>query len=149
MANVLRNYQQTFISSKDYFDELLTYAKAQHKNGKPYIGEYQDEKTGAWLKGNNPRSRFYNHSTFCDLVISGLVGLCPQSDDTIVIHPLVPENTWEWFALDNVYYHGKKVTIIWDQTGEKYKRGKGLLVYIDGRLVAHSFSLEKIKVGIN
>ena len=109
MANLLRNYDQSRLSNKDYFNALKTYAKAQSKNGHPYIGEYQDETTGAWLKGDSPRSRYYNHSTFCDLVIIGLVGLCPQPDETIVVHPLVPENTWEWFALDNVYYHGKRV----------------------------------------
>jgi len=146
LANLLRNYKQSFISNKDYFEALLTYAKAHQKNDKPYIGEYQDEKTGAWLKGDNPRSRYYNHSTFCDLIISGLIGICPQSDETIVVHPLVPAGTWEWFALDNVYYHGKTVTIVWDRTGDKYKHGKGLFVYIDGKLAAHSNSLERLDV---
>jgi len=153
MANLLRNYNQsdpsttlgTSVSSNDYFDALLTYAKAHQKNGKPYIGEYHDEKTGAWLKGDNPRSRYYNHSGFCDLVISGLVGLCPRNDDVIVVHPLVPADTWEWFALDNVDYHGKTVTILWDQTGEKYKQGQGLSVFVDGKLAAHSTSLERIE----
>ncbi len=148
LANLLRNYKQSFISKKDYFDALLTYANTHRKNGKPYIGEYQDEKTGAWLKGDNPRSRYYNHSTFCDLVISGLIGMCPQSDDTIEVHPLVPNDTWEWFALDNVNYHGKIVTVVWDQTGERYKHGKGLSVYINGKLAAHSNSLERLEVKI-
>jgi len=144
MANLLRNYPRVFLSktragaglsSKDYFDAILTYAKAHRKNGKPYIGEYQDENTGAWLKGDNPRSRYYNHSTFCDLVISGLIGLCPRNDNVIVVHPLIPAGpsgagTWKWFALDNVYYRGKIMTIIWDETGEKYKKGKGLSVYV-------------------
>jgi hypothetical protein len=145
MANVLRNYNQSFIASNDYFDALLTYAKAHHKNGRPYIGEYQDEKTGAWLKGDNPRSRYYNHSCFCDLVITGLVGLCPRNDDTIVVQPLVPPGTWEWFALDNINYHGKTVTILWDQTGEKYNQGRGLSVFVDGKLAAHSNLLERIE----
>ena len=145
MANLLHDYKQSVVSPKDYFDALLTYAKAHQKNGKPYIGEYQDEKTGAWLKGDNPRSRYYNHSAFCDLVISGLVGLCPGNDDVIVVHPLVPADTWEWFALDNVNYHGKSVTILWDKTGEKYMQGKGLFVYVDGSLAAHSTHLERIE----
>ena len=145
MANVLRNYKQTYISSRDYFDALLTYAKAHRKNDKPYIGEYQDEKTGDWLKGDNPRSRYYNHSAFCDLVIAGLVGLCPRDDGTVVVQPLVPADIWKWFVLDNVSYHGKTITIIWDQTGEKYKQGKGLSIYADGKLIAHSDSLEKVE----
>jgi hypothetical protein len=145
MANLLRNYGQTYITSKDYFDALLTYAKSHRKADKPYIGEYQDEKTGAWLKGDNPRSRYYNHSTFCDLVITGLVGLSPQAGDRVVVHPLVPANTWKWFALDNVYYRGKKVTILWDETGEKYKKGQGLSVYLDGKPAYQSKTAEKIE----
>ena len=145
MANLLRNCNQTYVSSKDYFDALLMYAKEHHKNGKPYIGEYHDEINCTWLKGDNPRSRYYNHSCFCDLVISGLVGLRLRDDYAIVVHPLVPTDTWEWFALDNVYYHGKLVTILWDKTGEKYKRGKGLSVFVDGSLTAHSTILERIE----
>ncbi len=145
MANLLQNYHQSYLSSGDYFDALLTYAKAHHKNDRPYIGEYHDENTGVWLKGDNPRSQYYNHSGFCDLVISGLVGLCPRSDDVIVVHPLIHANTWKWFALDKVYYHGRIVTIIWDETGEKYRQGKGLFIYVDGKVVAHSSSLERIE----
>ena len=145
LANLLRNYNQSVVSSKNYFDALLIYAKAHRKNGKPYIGEYHDEKTGLWLKGDNPRSRYYNHSGFCDLVISGLVGLCPREDNIIIVHPHVPADTWKWFALDNINYHGKAVTILWDQTGEKYKQGKGFSVFIDGKLVAHSTRLERIE----
>ncbi len=149
MANVLRHYEQAPVSSKDYFDALLTYAKAQHWGDKPYIGEYQDEKTGAWLKGVSARSRYYNHSTFCDLVIAGLVGICPQADDTIVVHPLVPAETWEWFALDQVPYHGKTVTILWDRTGRRYGKGAGLSVFADGQLVAHATTLERVEGTLN
>ncbi len=145
MANAIRNYSRAPISARDYFDALLTYAKAQHWDDKPYIGEYQDEKTGAWLKGNNPRSRYYNHSTFCDLVISGLVGLCPRGDDTLIVHPLVPDGTWDWFALDHVPYHGRTVTILWDRTGQKYGKGQGLSVFVDGALVAHSPTLKRVE----
>ena len=53
-------------------------------------------------------------------------------------NPLVPENTWDWFCLDNVLYHGKILTIIWDKTGEKFGRGKGLTVLADGKKIAHT-----------
>ncbi len=145
MANVLRSYEQAPISAQDYFEALLTYAKAQHWGDKPYIGEYQDEKTGAWLKGESPRSRYYNHSTFCDLVISGLVGLCPRADDTLIVHPLVPSDAWDWFALDGVPYHGTALTILWDRTGQRYGKGQGLSVFAGGELVARSNSLERVE----
>ena len=77
LANLLNDYPQTGVTKEHYFEALKTYVKCQHRNGKPYIGEYLDEKNGDWLKGDNERSRYYNHSTFCDLVITGLAGLRP------------------------------------------------------------------------
>jgi hypothetical protein len=64
----------------------------------PYLGEYQDEKTGYWLKGDNPRSSYYNHSGFVDLVINDLVGLKPRADDMLEIYPLIPQGKWKWFG---------------------------------------------------
>ena len=124
---------------------MKTYAKCQHRNGQPYIGEYLDEKDGTWLKGDAERSRYYNHSTFCDLVITGLVGLRPRSDQVIEVNPLLPMGQWDWFCLDNLRYHGRLLTILWDRTGQKYGRGAGLTVLADGRRVAHAAELKKVR----
>jgi hypothetical protein len=123
---------------------LNTYVESQYYRGRPYIGEYLDEKTGYWLKGDEERSRYYNHSTFNDLIITGLVGLRPRADDVIEVHPLLPSNKWDWFCLDNVLYHGKIITIVWDKTGAKYKKGKGLSVWVNGKKVAESPDLKKL-----
>jgi hypothetical protein len=136
LANVLRNYKQNYVSKKDYFEALVTYAHSHDRDGKPYIGEYIDENTGDWLTPDSDRSRFYNHSTFCDLVITGLAGLVPRDDNVVEVNPLMPANTWDWFCLDNVHYHGRVLTILWDKNGTKYKRGKGLHVYADGKEIA-------------
>lgn len=148
LANLLNDYQQQVIGKEDYFDALLTYARSHQKRGKPYIGEYLDERTGEWLKGDNPRSRYYNHSTFCDLVITGLAGLRPRDDNTIVVNPLLPENSWDWFALDRINYHGKALSIFWDRTGQKYHLGKGLFLFVDGKLRAHSDGLSKLSIDL-
>jgi len=148
MANLLHGNDSSVVSRQDYFDALLTYANAHQKNGRPYIGEYQDEQTGVWLKGDNPRSRYYNHSTFCDLVITGLVGLIPRSNNTVIVDPLVPDRIWDWFALDHVPYHQKVLTILWDRTGNKYGRGKGFSVFADNRLLTRSSALERIQANI-
>jgi hypothetical protein len=145
MANLLQNYQQTVLSREHYFNELLIYANSHHKNSSPYIGEYQDEKTGEWLKGNNPRSRYYNHSTFCDLVISGLIGVSPNEENKIIVFPLIPEKKWQWFALQNVPYNNLSVSIFWDKTGKKYELGKGLFLFVNGKLKSYSISLQKIE----
>ncbi len=144
MANLLNNYQQNYVADSNYFSLLNTYVESQYYRGRPYIGEYLDEKTGFWLKGDEERSRYYNHSTFNDLIISGLVGLRPRADNTIEVNPLLPDNKWNWFCLDNVLYHGKIVTIIWDKDGTKYKKGKGLSVWVNGKKTASSLKLEKV-----
>ena len=144
MANLINNYDQNVVNDSVYFDLLETYVESQYYRGRPYIGEYLDETTGYWLKGDQERSRDYNHSTFNDLLITGLVGLRPRADDKLEINPLIPEDKWDWFCLDNVLYHGKIVTIVWDKTGEKYELGKGLSVLVDGKLAGHSEKLGKI-----
>lgn len=144
MANLLNNYEQNEINDSIYFDLLETYVESQYYRGRPYIGEYLDESTGYWLKGDQERSRYYNHSTFNDLLITGLVGLRPRADDKIEVNPLIPEGIWDWFCLDRVPYQGKHLTILWDKTGEKYKLGKGLIVLVDGKEVGRKDSLGKI-----
>ena len=146
MANLLNNYQQSYVNKADYFDLLETYVESQYYRGRPYIGEYLDESTGYWLKGDQERSRYYNHSTFNDLIISGLVGLRPREDDTLEVNPLLPKDQWDWFCLDKVLYHGKIITIIWDKTGKQYKKGKGFSVWADGKLLERRAEPEKIVV---
>jgi hypothetical protein len=146
MAVLLNNYQQSYVNKADYFDLLETYVESQYYRGRPYIGEYLDESTGYWLKGDQERSRYYNHSTFNDLIITGLIGLRPREDDTLEVNPLVPKDQWEWFCLDKILYHGKIITIIWDKTGKKYKKGRGFSVWADGKLLKRTEEMEKILV---
>jgi hypothetical protein len=129
------------VTAADYFGAFLTYVKSQHYDGKPYVGEYLDEQDGYWLKGKAERSRYYNHSTFADLLITGVVGLRPRADDLLELHPLLPPGTWDWFALDGVSYHGRTLTILWDRQGARYGRGPGLTVLCDGRPLAHAADL--------
>lgn len=146
LANFLTEYKQNKqIDQSIFYEKLHQYALSHQKNGKPYIGEYQDEKTGYWLKGDNPRSIFYNHSGFCDLIINDLVGLKPMAGDGILIKPLIPQNLWDWFCLDNIPYHGHILTIVWDKTGNKYGKGKGLQLFADGRKIASSKKLDSLK----
>lgn len=149
MANVLNNYTQDEVNDSIYFKHLELYVESQYHRGRPYIGEYLDEITGYWLKGDQERSRYYNHSTFNDLIISGLIGLRPRADEVLEINPLIPRGKWDWFCLDNVLYHGHIITIVWDKTGDKYKRGKGFYVLVDGKQVHKSDNLEKMIYKMN
>jgi hypothetical protein len=158
LANVLNNYPQEAVSRKDYFDTLKIYARSQHlktADGKvvPWIDENLHPLTGEWLarsimhkanRADRDRGRDYNHSGFCDLVITGLVGLRPREDDTVVVNPLLPEGAWDYFCLDGVSYHGKRLTILYDKTGRRYGRGKGLRVFADDKPVASSRTLTRV-----
>ncbi|MFV8326654.1 MGH1-like glycoside hydrolase domain-containing protein [Flavobacterium sp. ZS1P14] len=144
MANVLNNYSQSTIDKNDYFKQMNLYVQSQYYRGRPYLGEYLDETTGYWLMGDKERSRYYNHSTFNDLMITGLVGLRPRADDKIEVNPLIPQEKWDWFCLDNVLYHGNIVTILWDKTGEKYHKGKGFMIFKNGKKIAASEKLKKL-----
>lgn len=129
-----------------FYSHMKKYVEAQHKRGIPYIGEYQDEQTGYWLKGDQERSRYYNHSTFNDLIITGICGLQPQEGDSFSVNPLIPEGTWQFFCLDNVAYHGHTVTILYDKDGMKYHHGAGLRVFVDGKLKASSPTLSRLNI---
>ncbi|MRX76794.1 glycoside hydrolase [Pedobacter petrophilus] len=147
LSNLLTNYKKHGKMNADvFYQELHQYAASHVKNGRPYIGEYQDEKTGEWLKGDNPRSSFYNHSTFCDLIINDLIGIKPRQDNVLEVYPLIPKNKWDWFKLDNVTYHDQLVTLIWDKTGKKYNSGKGFSVYVNGKQIHQSKTLKHIEV---
>jgi hypothetical protein len=165
LANLLNNYHQDVMGKADYFDLLKIYTKSHRltrEDGRvvPWIDENLNPYTGDWIartrlktwkngtwdpgKGGKERGKDYNHSTYCDLVITGLVGLRPRPDNLVEVHPLVPADAWDWFCLDNVAYHGHVLTILWDRTGQKYGRGKGLRVLADGAEIAHTDSLGRV-----
>jgi hypothetical protein len=144
MANWINSGESSVVNDSVYFSHLEKYVESQYKRGRPYVGEYQDEVTGYWLKGDQERSRYYNHSTFNDLVITGLVGLRPRADQTIEVNPLLPVGKWDWFCLDHLPYHGHLLTIFWDKDGSKYHRGKGLVVLMDGKEIGRSATLGKL-----
>jgi predicted GH43/DUF377 family glycosyl hydrolase len=165
MANLLNGPSQTAVGRKDYFDLLKIYTRCHRltlDDGRtvPWIDENLNPATGDWIartrlktwkngtwdpgKGGKERGKDYNHSTYCDLVITGLAGLRPRADDTVEVNPLVPEGTWDWFCLDNVWYHGRILTIVWDKDGTRYGKGKGLRVLADGREIAMSERLTRV-----
>jgi predicted GH43/DUF377 family glycosyl hydrolase len=159
LANLLDNYRQHAISRQDYFDLLKIYTRSHRRkldDGRvvPWIDENLNPLTGDWLArtrlrtlretktrneapGIEERGKDYNHSTYCDLIITGLLGLRPRADNTVEVNPLAPA-TWDYFCLDNIHYHGHVLAILFDRTGERYHQGKGLRLWADGREIAAS-----------
>jgi hypothetical protein len=169
LANLLNNQRQDYISKKDYFNLLKIYAHSHHLTREdgtvvPWIDENLNPFTGDWIartrlktwengtwsasKGGIERGKDYNHSTFCDLVITGLAGLRLQEGKQLTVNPLIPADTWDYFCLENVLYKGHKLTILYDKLGKKYKRGKGLQVFVDGVLKGKSDKIEKLSIDL-
>jgi hypothetical protein len=144
MANLLQQYEQDVVSRSDYVKLLRRFAKTHRKNGKPYLAEACHPDTGSW-EGHDSynHSEHYFHSSFNDLVITGLVGIRPRDDDTLEVIPLAAES-WDYFALDGVPYRGHRIGVAWDKTGERYRLGKGLHLVVDGRKVAGAAKLGRL-----
>jgi predicted GH43/DUF377 family glycosyl hydrolase len=161
LANLLDNYDQGAVSRQDYFDLLKTYTMSQHlrlDDGHvvPWIDEDLNPTNGDWIartllkqRGSEipERGKDYNHSTYCDLVISGLVGLRPRADSIVEVNPLAPA-AWDYFCLDQVRYHGRWLTILWDKTGEHYQKGKGLHLFADGQEIAAADTLSRLTAAL-
>lgn len=170
LAKVLDRYPQAAVTKADFFRLLGIYAASHRRtlaDGRtvPWIDENLNPFTGDWIsrtrlstwengtwsaaKGGRERGKDYNHSTFNDLVITGLAGLRPRPDDTLEVNPLLPASAWDHFALDGVTYHGRGISILWDRDGRRYARGPGLSVFVDGMAVARSDSLARIRVPLD
>ena len=144
MANVIRNYQQDYVNKKDYFKQLKVFTITHRKDGAPYIAEANHPETGSWSGHDNiGHSEHYFHSAYIDEIITGLVGLEPKETDSIAVNPLIPDE-WNYFALDDISYHGHNVSIIWDKYGTRYNKGKGLSIISDGKVIATSPTINKL-----
>ena len=144
LANLLQNYQQSVITRADYAKLLRIFAVSHRKKGVPYLAEALHPDTGSFEghDGYN-HSEHYFHSSFNDLIITGLVGLKTRNDDVLEIDPLAPRE-WTYFALDDVSYRGHRLSILWDKDGSRYHKGAGFRVLADGKELATLDTLGKI-----
>jgi hypothetical protein len=158
-----------FMTKAHYMQLLRQYAQA-HTQSKPanaslpYIGENIEPDHGWWqarqvMYGDEPgshgykpaqddrdRSVDYNHSTFADLIIEGLVGLCAAFGNIFTVNPLA--TGLKYFALDNIFYHNHSVSVAWDENGVRGYTGctRGFCVYVDGKVVATSPTLSQLNI---
>jgi hypothetical protein len=149
LANQLLDYPaQSYVGVGDYVNLLHGYALTQRKNGRPYVAEAHHPDEDRWIYDAAGHSEDYNHSTFTDLVLSGLLGIRPQAGDSIRIAPLVPAD-WSHFAVENLAYHGHDLSIRWDRDGSAYGKGSGFQVLIDGVVKVHRATLGDVTVPVS
>lgn len=145
MANLLNDYDQNVITTSDYLKSLRLYTQQHYlPDGKINLVENYDPNKGGpivyfyW-------SNHYNHSSYNNLIISGLCGIRPDELDSLIINPLV-DSSIRYFRLSELMYHGHNLTVVYDQDGSKYNIGKGLTVFVDGKKRTVTQNQEKYRV---
>ncbi len=141
--NFLENSTSEVLSYHDLYGYIKKYAEMHYRNidGKSinFIDEVMSPreqiwtsreilKQSGWLpdKGGYERGKDYNHSTFIDLVIRGLIGV-KESSDQLIAEPHV-QGIWSWFKLENISFHKKSYTIYYDENGTKFGKGIGVII---------------------
>ena len=170
LGNLLNECKNPPLDKGDFYETLSTYASShriQWGDGSQsyWIDESLDPYTGEWItrsqlmnwdakgpwnngKCNGPeRGKDYNHSEYCDIIISALAGFRPLEENAFELNPLIPED-WGYFCLDNIYYKAKTITVLYDKSGERYNLGKGLVVLVDGKKVFSAPVLKRVKIGL-
>lgn len=124
-ANLLRYYGECDFTKDDYYFLLRQYAENHRlvrEDGRVvrWIDENMNPDDGVWEARRSlmaksgeiyERGKDYNHSLFCDLVLSGLFGISVK-DGRLTADPMVPD-TWDSFKVENLWLHGKRYRVIY------------------------------------
>lgn len=148
IANLLDTYRQSTISAANYISLLKQYAEQHVYDTQGTLNlqeDYEPDKRGDIV--GLDRSHHYFHSGFIDLILSGLVGLRPQADDTIQVNPIVDDSI-TYFRAEQIPYHGHLVTVQFDRDGSRYNQGRGLRVEVDGKVVASSDNISRLSANV-
>ena len=149
MITSLNRFGEKVLTKERFMEVLNTYSNSHRLNGQCWIDENLNPFTGDWIsrtrlmtwkdgtwstgKGGVERGKDYNHSTFNDLIISGVVGLQVSDEGEITVNPLVPDGLWDYYCLSGVRGAGHDVTVVYDKDGKHYHVGKGLKLFVDGK----------------
>ncbi len=141
----LHTSEDSVITQDDFMKLMLLYAYSHRDtDGTPWLDENMDPDTGIWLareilrerdRSDKERGQHYNHSSFIDLVMTGICGIRPSADDRLEIHPL--GTSLDSFSLRDLIYHGHRIDMDWDKT-------RGLTVSVDGTERVSLSASEKI-----
>lgn len=143
LANHLHDHGEAFVTREDYYTLLQQYAASHRIVGEDgvehmWIDEDLDPFTGDWIartelkadnwnprRGGRERGKDYNHSTFCDLVLSGLLGI-RRNGDQISVSPMIPKD-WDYFMVTGLTE--ENWSVFYDRDGSHYDCGAGLHIF--------------------
>ena len=138
---LLSDYGQSAVDEGDLYSLLHTYAAMHYNEENGRRINFIDEvmlpfepvwyvrklaKEGREIGGGKNRGRDYNHSTFIDLVLRGLIGVDMKSE-TLRIEPRI-KGIWKYFKLENLTYRGKTYAVYYDEDGTAFGKGTGVMI---------------------
>jgi len=140
----IKHYDQHIITADHFMELMERYTTLMYSNVNPYdplwrpnaheyYSKWEPHQVSTRPKPSDISHDF--HSMYCSLVVEGAVGLTPRSDDKIELQPAALH--WTYFMLDRLRYHGKDLTIAWDEPDGKVRYTgypEGFSLYIDGKL---------------
>ncbi|MDR2374198.1 MAG: discoidin domain-containing protein [Bifidobacteriaceae bacterium] len=136
VRSALRYYdpEQKYITP-EYAAQLLDWmAWSIYLNGGNLLAANQAEYYSNW----NATTQSYNRNNAVHVMlgnmnyiyIEDMGGILPRADDVIELWPI--DLGYDHFMVNNLRYHGKDVTIVWDEDGANYGLGQGYSLFIDG-----------------
>ncbi|TDC54252.1 hypothetical protein E1212_03670 [Jiangella ureilytica] len=144
VRSALRHYdpEQKYVTP-EYAARLLNWmAWSIYPNGDARVAN-QAEYYSNW----NPTTRTYNRNNQNHIMLGNMNyiyvedvgGIQPRSDDKIELWPI--DLGYDHFMVNNLRYHGKDVTIVWDEDGSHYGLGAGYSLFVDGQKKATADAL--------
>ncbi|WP_240658577.1 galactose-binding domain-containing protein [Microbacterium sp. CPCC 204701] len=89
---------------------------------------------------NNPNHVMLGNMNY--IYVEDMGGIRPRADDKIELWPI--DLGYENFMVNNLRYHGKDLTIVWDADGSEYGLGAGYSLFVDGERKATADDLGRL-----
>jgi hypothetical protein len=154
LLQVLKHYDQDVITPEHFMELMRRYNDLVYPGvhpgdplWRPNVHEYYS-KWEPYSISPRPKPSDISHdfhSMYCSLVVEGVVGLTPRSDDSIELRPLARD--WSHFALARLRHRGRDLTIVWDRPDGDVRyenHPEGFSLYVDGDLAFTRPNLDPI-----
>jgi len=139
-ANALRQYPTEYVTPGMYRALLEWSTWVQYVGGDNRLPNNNE-----FFFGWDPEDQTFGRSgifhnilgSFNFMIIDDIAGVRPRLDDVVELWPI--DVGWDHFAVNNLSYHGRDLTVVWDRPGDGADHypvaPEGYSVYLDGARV--------------
>jgi PKD repeat protein len=133
----IRDYPSEYVTEGMYRALLEWLTWVQYQNGDNQFPN-NNEFFFNWNPNTQTFGRFGLHHNLLGgynfMLIDDIAGVRPRLDDALELWPI--DVGWDYFAVNNLNYHGKDLTVVWDRI-DHYGDAvpDGFSAYLDGQLI--------------